>query len=134
MIPCAIQQTLMELIFRYEKTALLKQECRKHFKVTLIPSSYSLTSGRCISKRPHLLTQQLNTRSYLFQSSFFFCKNTLFHKWSPHIHTRKAHNKSETPSKISINEYTEKEERNSLEIIYCNFKMSLFKLKSPGFF
>ena len=29
----------------------------KRFKVTLISSSYSLTSGRCINKRPHLLAQ-----------------------------------------------------------------------------
>ena len=32
---------LMELIFRYEKITLLRCECRKRFKVTLIFSSYS---------------------------------------------------------------------------------------------
>ena len=31
----------MEIIFRYEKTTLLRLECRTHFKVTLIFSSYS---------------------------------------------------------------------------------------------
>ena len=49
---------LMELIIRREKITLLKWECCERFKVTLICSLYSLTSGRCINKRPHLLTQR----------------------------------------------------------------------------
>ena len=44
--PCTILSKspnlfLMELIFRYEKITLLRCECRKRFKVTLIFSSYS---------------------------------------------------------------------------------------------
>ena len=42
------------------------------------------------------------------------------------MRTIKAHNKSKAPPKISIDEDT------SISI-FCDFKMSLFKLKSPGF-
>ena len=134
MMPCAILQTLMELIFRYEKTALLKQECRKHFKVTLIPSSYSLTSGRCISKRPHLLTQQLNTRSYLFQSSYFFAK-ILFSTNGHHISTQEKHTINQKHhQKFLLMSILRKRREIAWRSLFCNFKMSLFKLKSPGFF
>ena len=54
--------------------------------------------------------------------------------------TIKAHNKSEAqnkleaPKKTFIDEDTEKEQRNSLESkFFCDFKISLFKVKSPGF-
>ena len=50
------------------------------------------------------------------------------------MHTIKAHNKSEAPPKTSVDEDIEEEQRNSLESnFFCDYKMSLFKLKSPGF-
>ena len=72
----------MELIFRYEKITLVRWECCKCSKVT-ISSPYSLTSGRFINKRSIYLLNMLSTRSYLFQNTFIFCKNTIFHKTSP---------------------------------------------------
>ena len=133
----------MELTFRYKKITLLKWECRKRFKVTLMPFSYSLTTGRCISKRPQLLAQHAQYQIISFLKTYIFCKNIIFRKWSPNMRTIKAHNKSEAhnkteaPPKISIDKDTEKEQRNSLEFnfffFFCDFKMSLFKLKSPGF-
>ena len=70
---------LMELIFRYEKITLLRCEYRKPFKVTLIFSSYSGTSGSCITKRgPIYLLNMLSTISYLFQNTYnIFGKNTI---------------------------------------------------------
>ena len=48
---------LMELIFRYEKTTLLRWECRKHFKVTLIFSSCSWLVVDASVRGPILLAQ-----------------------------------------------------------------------------
>ena len=75
---------LMELIFRYEKITLLKSECRKRFKVTLIFSSYSWLVVDASTRGPTYLLNMLSTRSHLFQNNFnIFCKNTIFRKSPP---------------------------------------------------
>ena len=50
------------------------------------------------------------------------------------MRTLKEHSKSEAPQKTSVDEDIEEEQRNSLESnFFCDYKMFLFKLKSPGF-
>ena len=61
-IPSTILSTspnlfLMELIFRYEKMTLLRCECHKRFKLTLMFSSYSGPAVNASIKRPHLLAK-----------------------------------------------------------------------------
>ena len=75
---------LMKLIFRYEKTTLLRSECRKRFKVTLIFFSYSWLVLDASIRGPICLLSMLSTRSYLFQNTYnIFCKNTIFCKSPP---------------------------------------------------
>ena len=69
----------MELIFRYEKITLLKCECRKRFKLTLIFSSYSrLVVDASIKEAPFSCSTCLVLFHTFFKILIIFFAETLF--------------------------------------------------------
>ena len=66
---------LIELIFRYEKITLLRCECRKRFKVSLIFSSYSgLVVDALIKEAPFTCATCLVLFHTFFKILIFFAK------------------------------------------------------------
>ena len=69
----------MELIFRYEKITLLRCECRKRFKVTLIFSSYSgLVVDASLKEAPFTCSTYLVLYHNFFKTLTKFFAKILF--------------------------------------------------------
>ena len=72
---------LMELIFRYEKITLLRSECRKRFKLTLIFSSYSwlvsvsLVVGHTFFNSYYIFLQKCYFTQIATKKNIFFVEN-----------------------------------------------------------
>ena len=65
-----------------EKITLLRWECRKRFKVTLLSSRILWLVVDASIRGPIYLFNKLITTSYLFQNTYnIFCKNTIFRKY-----------------------------------------------------
>ena len=103
-----------ESIFKYEKITLLRWECRKRFKVTLIPSRILWLVVDASIRGPIYLFNMLSARSYYFQNTYnIFCNNTIFRKyffcWVEE--NKYARNKSEASQKTSVDEDTDSNSR-----------------------
>ena len=121
-----------ESIFKYEKITLLRWECRKRFKVTLIPSRILWLVVDASIRGPIYLFNMLNTWSYLFQNTYnMFFKNNIFRKYifywvaeNEYAGIKHTINQKH-PKKTSINENNDSKCR---EIIwspfFCDFKIS----------
>ena len=130
----------MESIFRYEKITLLRCECRKRFKVTLLSSRILWLVVDASIRGPICLFNMLSTRSHLFQNTsnyflqkYYFPQIYFLLSRGEWICRHWAHNKSEAPQKTSIDEDTNSKSR---EITWSPFFFFCcdFKLKSIDFF